>query len=197
MADSNYYWPGGIPSHIRCRAGPLDETCRKTAKGWQLFLEGNAVARDPGNAEEGFEIEQRLTFHYFDRASLSVDQKTLDTGRLLLCELGDNGQVHASSRMWPLWTYMAYCYVYGLGWYGGRVIDDYILAAEDYNANAPLNMELPILELLKAKQEYFGNDVDIDYWTEPIEDYAPGYSEMEAAGNGMAPDFDHANLMDG
>ncbi|KAK6088679.1 hypothetical protein SCUP234_00559 [Seiridium cupressi] len=195
MADSNYYWPGGIPSHIRCRAGPLDETCRKTAKGWQLFLEGNAVARDPGNAEEGFEIEQRyqvavmhpnpaglalitlenyymhcfiepanfehmtmtrqrtVTFHYFDRASLSVDQKILDTGRLLLCELGNNGQVHASSRMWPLWTYMAYCYVYGLGWYGSRVIDDYILASEDYNANAPLNMELPIPEILKAKQE--------------------------------------------
>lgn len=56
-------------------------------------------------------------------------------------------------------------------------------------------MELPIINLLKAKKEYFKYDVDVGSWTRAIEEYAPGYLDMEAEGSGMAPDYDHANLM--
>ncbi|KAI4600313.1 hypothetical protein KJ359_000667 [Pestalotiopsis sp. 9143b] len=138
-----------------------------------------------------------VVFHSADRAVLFADQESLDTGRLLLCDIEGNGQLRASSRMWPLWTYMAYCYVYGLGWYGDRVIRDYAYADGDCEDNAALDMELPILELLQAKKQYFEypEDVNIDAWKKAIEHYAPGYLEMEAAGNGMAPDYDHANLM--
>ncbi|KAH6655948.1 hypothetical protein BKA67DRAFT_534855 [Truncatella angustata] len=129
-------------------------------------------------------LQGTVFFHSFDRGMLFADQESLETGRLLLCDLDNNGQVKTSSRMWPLWTYMVYCYVFGLGWYGSRVIDEYDYASGDDDANAALNMELPILELLQEKQEYFDNDVDVDYWTEAIEQYAPGYLEMEAEGNG-------------
>jgi len=56
-------------------------------------------------------------------------------------------------------------------------------------------MEQPILDILKAKAEFFdGGDRGADQWREDIESYAPGYLEMEEAGDGMAPDYDHGNL---
>lgn len=55
-------------------------------------------------------------------------------------------------------------------------------------------MELPILDLLEAKKEHFDYDENVDFWRKAIEVYAPGYLEMEADGNGMAPDYDDANF---
>lgn len=77
-----------------------------------------------------------VVFHAGDRATFFADQETLDTGRLLLCDLDSNGAIRVQSRVWPLWTYMIYCYVYGLGWYGDRVIEDYWYADVDCDANA-------------------------------------------------------------
>ena len=48
MADPEKYWPGGIPSHVRCHDHPVpdpdasDEEVtdfEEEVKGWQLFLE--------------------------------------------------------------------------------------------------------------------------------------------------------------
>ncbi|ETS74713.1 hypothetical protein PFICI_13197 [Pestalotiopsis fici W106-1] len=124
-----------------------------------------------------------------------ADQESLDTGRLLLCDFEANGQVKASSRIWPLWTSMAYGYIMGIGWYADRVIRDYEHGDGDCDANAAIDMELPIIDLLKEKERFMENDVDTDLWENAIEQYAPGYLEMEAAGNGMAPEYDLGNLM--
>jgi hypothetical protein len=56
-------------------------------------------------------------------------------------------------------------------------------------------MGLPILELLNAKKEWLENDPGEDWWREAIEEYAPGYLEMEQNGSGMAADYDAARLM--
>jgi len=56
-----------------------------------------------------------------------------------------------------------------------------------------MDMEDPILDILESKAPYL-NNADIDLWMEAIERCAPGYLEMEEAGNGMAPDYDHANF---
>jgi hypothetical protein len=56
-------------------------------------------------------------------------------------------------------------------------------------------MEKPILEILEAKAEFFdGGSRGVDQWREDIESYAPGYLEMEEAGNGMAPYYDHGDF---
>ncbi|KAK8054780.1 hypothetical protein PG993_000007 [Apiospora rasikravindrae] len=60
MSDPAKYWPGGIPSHVRCHPEPIGwETLPEEVKGWQLFLEENAVVRRDGNDDENFEVTQR------------------------------------------------------------------------------------------------------------------------------------------
>jgi len=56
-------------------------------------------------------------------------------------------------------------------------------------------MEQPILDILEEKASFFdGGDRGVDQWREDIDGYAPGCLEMEEAGQGMAPDYDHANF---
>jgi hypothetical protein len=57
-------------------------------------------------------------------------------------------------------------------------------------------MERPILEILEASRPLMqGPFCTTEAWRERIEKYAPGYLAMEEAGKGMAPDYDHANLV--
>lgn len=56
-----------------------------------------------------------------------------------------------------------------------------------------MNMEDSMLDILDSKSRFIQN-ADIDLWMEAIERCAPGYLEMEEAGNGMAPDYDHAKF---
>lgn len=53
-------------------------------------------------------------------------------------------------------------------------------------------MEQPILDILEnCKPSLAGG---IDEWMDDIERIAPGYLDMEDAGNGMAPDYDHSKF---
>jgi hypothetical protein len=55
-------------------------------------------------------------------------------------------------------------------------------------------MELPILDILDNCEPHFvGNRERL---AQDIERNVPGYLAFEAAGNGMAPDYDHANFKD-
>jgi hypothetical protein len=59
-------------------------------------------------------------------------------------------------------------------------------------------MILPVIDILegaKARRKFlFGFDGSRDDWMEDIEIYAPGYLEMEAAGN--EADYDQARLIE-
>ncbi|GFF59040.1 hypothetical protein IFM51744_09773 [Aspergillus udagawae] len=64
--------------------------------------------------------------------------------------------------------------------------------------NSDLDMILPVIDILegaKARRKFlFGFDGARDDWMEDIEIYAPGYLEMEAAGN--EADYDQARLIE-
>lgn len=53
-------------------------------------------------------------------------------------------------------------------------------------------MEQPILDILEDCKPFLHGG--IDEWMDDIERYAPGYLEMEEAGDGMAPDYDHSKF---
>lgn len=53
-------------------------------------------------------------------------------------------------------------------------------------------MEKPLLEILTDCKAY--NASDFGDWKDDIERWAPGYLEMEAVGNGFAPDYDCSKL---
>lgn len=58
-----------------------------------------------------------------------------------------------------------------------------------------VNMEGSILDILESKKRFLGwGDGDIDRCVEAIERCAPGYLDMEEEGNGMVPDYDHAQF---
>lgn len=126
-------------------------------------------------------------FNYSFCDTLLVDQEALDTGRLLMCDFSNNGEVHESARI-GIWLMPELWFRRSDGLYGMDIIRHSI-------ANAPIDLEPPILDVLDelANTRYF--DGGIDEWMDDIERYAPGYLDMEeAAGNGMVPDYDHANF---
>ena len=57
-----------------------------------------------------------------------------------------------------------------------------------------MNMEQPILDILEDCKPYLAGG--IDEWMDDIERIAPGYLDMEEAGNGMAPDYALSNFRD-
>ncbi|KUI60295.1 hypothetical protein VP1G_07507 [Cytospora mali] len=63
-----------------------------------------------------------LVFEQTGGALLFADQDTLDTGRLLLCDIGSNAQLKASARVWPMFAEMIYNFVYGKAWTASRLI---------------------------------------------------------------------------
>ncbi|RHZ46603.1 uncharacterized protein CDV56_101022 [Aspergillus thermomutatus] len=125
-----------------------------------------------------------------------VTADDLDTGHITIVEFKRNGQVRESFRrracnMWPV--YLEYC----TGCRDlGQVKWDGVGGGDEKNSD--LDMTQPVIDILegaKARREFlFGFDGARDGWTEDIEIYAPGYLEMEAAGN--EADYDHARLID-
>ncbi|KAL4899864.1 hypothetical protein BDW74DRAFT_162861 [Aspergillus multicolor] len=120
----------------------------------------------------------------------------LDTGHITMVEFKRNGQVAKSFRrracnMWPV--HLKYSNQY-------QTLEEIEENRVGGNArmNSDLYMNLPIVDILegaKARGELlFGFNGDRQGWTEDIEIYAPGYLEMEAAGNGA--EYDHARLID-
>lgn len=53
-------------------------------------------------------------------------------------------------------------------------------------------LKKPVLNLLEANAEWSdGGDRGREEWREDIGRFAPGYLEMEDAGNGLATDYDY------
>ncbi|KAK8036386.1 hypothetical protein PG991_001523 [Apiospora marii] len=135
-------------------------------------------------------------------AVLLADERALDSGLMLLCQLENNGGVVTQARVWPFtldryWPHDP--------WSAERMILEYDLRHEERFMNAfayggtdqfdarGANMEdeiMDILESLPAPRVPGSPDVWLDY----IERYAPGYLEMEAEGNGMVYDYDHSRF---
>lgn len=140
-----------------------------------------------------------------------VTPEDLETGHVTTVEFKRNGQVSESFRrrvcnMWPV--YLEY-------WVECKPLEE--IKEERVGGNSAMNseyalnlftlpmrlmksldMNLPVIDILEgivARGEgLFGFDGARDGWTEDIELYAPGYLEMEAAGNGA--DYDHSLLID-
>lgn len=55
-------------------------------------------------------------------ALLFADQETLDGGRLLLCDLGSNGRIENSVRVWPMFVEELYSFLQGKAWTASRLI---------------------------------------------------------------------------
>jgi hypothetical protein len=53
-------------------------------------------------------------------------------------------------------------------------------------------LEEPLLDVLESRRPFIRGDIDL--WLECLERIAPGYLEIEDQGDGMAPDYDHANF---
>ncbi|KUI70498.1 hypothetical protein VM1G_06397 [Cytospora mali] len=304
------YWPGGIPTHIRCHPEPLKMNVKEELKSWFLFIKESYVPPDPGNQDPDYELNQRrrlvsqwasmsqedrnayhdraplpadlkpppaykmeevikdqmpnadcncvaplrdnprnralwtkmriLTYHLqgddgpmFDSTSIApnpdsgdesflkyssvetanfwgmamtrqgtviftqlygavmfVDQEALDTGRLLMCDFANNGEITESARIRI--SHMPQLYL--MAQQGGDVYGRDILRHSI--ANAPMDLEPPILDVLEdLKDSYHQNfHGGIDEWMDDIERYAPGYLDMEEASNGMVPDYDHVDF---
>lgn len=66
-----------------------------------------------------------VIFHRWGPDMFFADQEALDTGRLLLCHMENNGRVVAEARVSPLFIYQVHCKVYGLGDdLPGIIVDD-------------------------------------------------------------------------
>jgi len=73
-----------------------------------------------------------VVFHQWDAGVLLADQEALDTGRLLLCDFGNNGRIRASARVWPVFTEDIFNMIVGLGQPARRVIaEDGWIGVED------------------------------------------------------------------
>ncbi|KFY64244.1 hypothetical protein V496_03390 [Pseudogymnoascus sp. VKM F-4515 (FW-2607)] len=137
-----------------------------------------------------------VVFHRWKGSIFVADQETLDTGRLLLCAFQNKGSLEKSGRIWPVFTKDIHNFIVGLGKPAYSLIEGDLWT---FDEEAPSgNMERPILEVmstLATECAYFDEDGrGVDLWREDIESYAPGYLEMEEAGDGMAVDYDHDNF---
>ncbi|OBT62700.1 hypothetical protein VE03_07108 [Pseudogymnoascus sp. 23342-1-I1] len=124
MADPEKYWPGGIPSHVRCHDNPIEDNFKEEVKGWQLFLEENVTARDGSSQEQTPTVTRRRQL-VEEWASMSQDTRNSYQERAPLrdgagwfpAELAANDQNYQpqgecyliipepiSPRNWALWT---------------------------------------------------------------------------------------------
>ncbi|RLL98056.1 hypothetical protein CFD26_101647 [Aspergillus turcosus] len=120
-----------------------------------------------------------------------VDEDGLETGRLALTMFKDNGAVEGSVLIRPFNMKEPHM------WYStlGKALDEVKHSMGGYrHQNPPLDMDLPILDILCNTQaaNQLVNDMvlcDRDQWKDDVELYAPGYLALEAAGRGGEYDF--------
>ncbi|KFY77222.1 hypothetical protein V499_03316 [Pseudogymnoascus sp. VKM F-103] len=145
-------------------------------------------------AVEGFSTWSYVEPTVFETMAMTSAGRWCSTTETQLCDFYNNGSLRASARVWPMFTEDLYNFIVGLGKpVSGLIEDDGWI--NDEEAQAPEDMEKPILEILETEAEFF--DVDgrgAESWRRDIESYAPGYLEMEEDGGGMAVDYDHANF---
>lgn len=63
-----------------------------------------------------------VVFEQTGGALIFADQEALNTGRLLLCDLGSNGRIQACARVWPMFAEEVYNFVYGKAWTASRLV---------------------------------------------------------------------------
>ncbi|KAL4966730.1 uncharacterized protein BDV14DRAFT_198538 [Aspergillus stella-maris] len=125
-----------------------------------------------------------------------IDQEGLGTGRLSLVEFNQNGTVKHAIPIRPFnmrWPYMDLTV-------NGKEIEEIVCSdGGKKHQNTPINMDLPILDILTSAKE--ANQLDADtalcnreQWTEDVELYAPGYLALEA--QGREADYNLSNLVD-
>ncbi|KAB8204099.1 hypothetical protein BDV34DRAFT_226840 [Aspergillus parasiticus] len=121
-----------------------------------------------------------------------IDAPGLATGRLTLAEFGSNGHVRVSTlrRPWNMGQTMSFEQI--LGRYLSEVAESGIGGPPQYNE--PLDMDLPILELLestrRANKFLYTGYGSRDLWVRIIEQSAPGYLELEAQGKEVEFELD-------
>ncbi|KAK9794212.1 putative HNH nuclease domain-containing protein [Seiridium cardinale] len=137
-----------------------------------------------------------VVFHQCETGMFFVDQEALETGRLRLCEIENNGQVVADARVWPVFAYHVSSLIHGLSRSVDEVEEDGFIDNEGFND--VLDMEKPVLELLEAMKAavkiFPGTHVSAEQWERDIERYAPGYREAEHRGGGLALGYDFGNF---
>ncbi|RDW64344.1 uncharacterized protein DSM5745_09755 [Aspergillus mulundensis] len=122
---------------------------------------------------------------------LLLDEEGLRTGRLSLVQFKQNGAVEDLVEIRPFnmfWPYLDLTvHIKGLEEIrhcdGGR-----------RHQNTPINMDLPILDIVchASEANQLPSDISLstrEQWAEDIELYAPGYLALEEAGRGAEYDF--------
>ncbi|KAJ5707619.1 hypothetical protein N7488_007420 [Penicillium malachiteum] len=129
--------------------------------------------------------------------SIIVDDFALNTGLVLVVLSYANGKPHRGYRMRALNFFEISRLIVGLG----KHLEDYIERyGNDVNLNdaripscievefEALDMTKPLLEILLAESEE--QEVEDEEVEEAFAELAPGYMEAEAAGGGLAKDYD-------
>ena len=102
---------------------------------------------------------------------LFADQEALDTGKLLMCDFANNGEIYESARI-GIWLMQQLWRRRSDGLYEMDIVRHSL-------RNAPMDMDPPLLDVmdeLVGSSKYEGG---IDEWMAYIERYAPGYLDME------------------
>ncbi|GJP90616.1 hypothetical protein CBS115989_10191 [Aspergillus niger] len=127
-----------------------------------------------------------------------IDAPGLATGRLTLVEYGSNGDVRVSTlrRPWNMGQTMTFEQVLGKDL--DEIAESGIGGPPQYNE--PLDMNLPILELLEStrlnNKFLFPGYGCRDLWVRIIEQSAPGYLELEAQGREVEFELDDLLVVD-
>ncbi|KAE8326655.1 hypothetical protein BDV39DRAFT_193490 [Aspergillus sergii] len=124
-----------------------------------------------------------------------IDPPGLATGRITIVAFGSNASVRASAsrRPWNIGQVMGFMQ---MGRLVSDIVDSSIGGPPQYNE--PLDMDLPILELLESTRqsnrflhEAYCSRGNRDVWARIIEQSAPGYLELEAQGREVEFQLDH------
>ncbi|GKZ56347.1 hypothetical protein AnigIFM49718_001592 [Aspergillus niger] len=127
-----------------------------------------------------------------------IDAPGLATGRLTLVEYGSNGDVRVSTlrRPWNMGQTMTFEQVLGKDL--DEIAESGIGGPPQYNE--PLDMNLPILELLEStrlnNKFLFPGYGCRDLWVRIIKQSAPGYLELEAQGREVEFELDDLLVVD-
>lgn len=158
----------------------------------------------------------------YDHLGFAVDQSGLETGRLTALEFQPNGQIE-HSVVWRAFNLgQVMIFYYGQGYKLDALIEEHIggppwvnqpyvfsplylyswsrisYPVSSLKYSGRLDMNLPILDILDTtnnRGEFrFANWGNRESWSRSIEQYAPGYLELEA--RGQAVEFNLANLQE-
>ncbi|KAJ5712176.1 hypothetical protein N7488_006332 [Penicillium malachiteum] len=128
-----------------------------------------------------------------------IDQTDLETGRMTMASFNADGTVRDHIKLLPWNMAASVIRLVGLGWSLRRVIFEDTGGSP--HLNEPIDMDLPLLDLVETAQKKGKFLMDPGYtreqWAEEIERNAPGYLELEAEGHEAAFDLHQLQPFDG